>query len=249
MIWAGRRRRWIAAAAGALLVVSAAVIGVVLKGHWERFPERDPHERPELLLLTSLPIVFPEHFTLEGSKFPALAALQARYQVVPISIADARSLESRRLLLMAQPQAQPAEVLVELDQWVRSGGHVLLLADPALARPSERPLGDILRPPPAFADTGLLNHWGLRLESPDEPGIRSLEVDGREIRTLSPGRLVSTGGDCSVLGEGLVARCRVGAGSVSVIADADFLDLPDAAAANQAGNLDLLLAELARLER
>ena len=245
----GRRRRWIASAAGALLVISAAAVGFVLKDRSETLPERAPGERPELLLLTSLPIVFPEQFTLEGSKSPALAALETRYQVVPISIADARSLDSRRLLLMAQPQAQPAEVLVELDRWVRSGGNVLLLADPALARPSQRPLGDILRPPPAFADTGLLGHWGLRLESPDAPGVRSIEVEGRKIRTLSPGRLVATGGNCSIISEGFAARCRVGAGSVSAVADADFLDVRDAGGANQAGNLDFLLAELARLER
>lgn len=249
MIRAGRRRRWIAAAAGALLVISAAAVGFVLKDQSATFPARAPGERPELLLLTSLSIVFPEQFTLEGIKSPALAALQTRYKVVPISIADARSLGSRRLLLMAQPQAQPAEVLVELDQWVRNGGHVLLLADPALARPSERPLGDILRPPLAFADTGLLGHWGLRLQGPDEPGVRSLEVDGREIRTLSPGRLVATGGNCSVVSDGIVARCRVGEGSVTAVADADFLDLPHVEGANQVGNLELLLAELARLER
>ncbi|MGI8705340.1 MAG: hypothetical protein ACR2JJ_06040 [Sphingomicrobium sp.] len=245
----GRRRRWIAAAAGALLVISAAALGFVLKDQSTTFSARAPGERPELLLLTSLPIVFPEQFTLEGSKSPALAALQTRYTVVPVSTADTRSLDGRRLLLMAQPQAQPAEVLVELDRWVRNGGHVLLLADPALARPSERPLGDIFRPPTAFADTGLLAHWGLRLDSPDEPGARSLEVDGREIRTLSPGRFVATGGNCSLLSGGFVARCRVGEGSVSAVADADFLDLPDGERANQAGNLDLLLAELARLER
>ena len=80
-----------------------------------------------------------------------------------------RALKARRLLLMAHPRAQPAEVLVELDQWVRGGGQLLLLADPRLDWHSERPLGDRLRPPPAFADTGLLGHWGLRLERAAPP--------------------------------------------------------------------------------
>ena len=62
---------------------------------------------------------------------------------------------------MAQPLAQPAEDLVALDDWVRGGGRVLLLADPMLEWPSKRPLGDPLRPPPMFMDTGLLAHWGL----------------------------------------------------------------------------------------
>ena len=48
---------------------------------------------------------------------------------------------------MAHPLAQPAEDLVALDDWVRGGGRVLLLADPMLEWPSKRPLGDPLRPP------------------------------------------------------------------------------------------------------
>ena len=61
---------------------------------------------------------------------------------------------------MAHPLAQTAENLVALDQWVRGGGRVLLLADPMLEWPSERPLGDPLRPPPMFMDTGLLAPLG-----------------------------------------------------------------------------------------
>ena len=79
---------------------------------------------------------------------------------------------------MAQPRAQPAEDLVALDNWVRGGGRVLLLADPMLEWPSERPLGDPFRPPPTFADTGLLAHWGLKLDAPDEPGRRVGELGG-----------------------------------------------------------------------
>ena len=71
---------------------------------------------------------------------------------------------------MAHPLAQTAENLVALDAWVRGGGRVLLLADPMLEWPSKRPLGDPLRPPPMFMDTGLLAHWGLRLDAPDERG-------------------------------------------------------------------------------
>ena len=238
-----------AATAGALLVIGAAAVGVGLKERETTLPSRPPGERPELLLLSSLPIVFPEQFTLEGSKSSALAALESRYQVVPVSVADTGTLDGRRLLLMAQPQAQPAEVLVELDAWVRRGGHVLLLADPALEWPSERPLGDLLRPPPAFADTGLLAHWGLRLDAPDEAGPRAATVDGRDIRTVSPGRLAVTGPYCAASPDGLIARCRIGRGKATVVADADFLAVEHVEGTNRSGNLDLLLAELARLEQ
>ncbi len=238
------RRRWVAAALGALLMAIAVTAGIAFRSHSSGYAPRPPGERPALLLLTSLPIVFPEEFTLEGVGSPALTVLQSRYRVIPISVADRRSLDQHRLLLMAQPRAQPAEVLVELDQWVRSGGRVLLLADPALQWPSQRPLGDALRPPLAYADTGLLGHWGLRLDSSDDLGSTVIEAAGHRISTAAPGELVASGRECTVDEARLIARCRIGLGTATVIADADFLDSERLGAAN----LELLLAELDRLE-
>jgi hypothetical protein len=194
-------------------------------------PPRAAAERPELLLLTSLPLMFGEHFGLQSGGSPALTRLQQRYRVRPIGVADAASLGKGRLLLMAQPRAQPAEALVELDRWVRGGGHVLLLADPRLDWPSERPLGDLLRPPPMFADTGLLGHWGLTLAGPD-----SVELG-------DPGMLRSQG-NCELAEEAATAHCRIERGRATVIADADFInaETPDS------DGLDRLVAELGRLE-
>ena len=124
-----------------------------------------------MLLLTSLPLLFGEDFSLQGGGSPVLKALQGRYRVLPISVTDNRELAKGRLLMMAQPPAQTAENLVALDGWVRHGGRVLLLADPMLEWPSKRALGDPLRPPPMFQDTGLLAHWGLRLDAPDTPAV------------------------------------------------------------------------------
>src|SRR5690348_2993954 len=126
-------------------------------------PPRPPSARPALLLLTSLPLVFGEQFSLQASGSAALSALETRYRVLPISVSSPPELARCRLLLMAQPSPQPPEDLVALDEWVRGGGRVLLLADPMLEWPSARPLGDPLRPPPMFVDTGLLQHWGLTL--------------------------------------------------------------------------------------
>jgi hypothetical protein len=241
-------RRGPAAVAAALLLLIAAVTAIVLlQGRSPPVPEPRPEAgRPPLMLLSTLPLVFPEHFALTAPASPTLKALQSRYRIVPISVADAEQLDHRRLLLMAQPRAQPAEALVDLDQWVRKGGRVLLLSDPALEWPSERPLGSLLRPPFAFADTGLLAHWGLRLDAPDQLGPAARMVDGREIRMESPGTLVATGRDCAVEAS-FIAHCRIGQGEATVIADADFLnpDSPDAKTAN----LGFLLVELTRLER
>ena len=239
-----KRRSWLAALA-ACAIAGAAAIGVGLNR--DQVPAaRPPAERPTLALLTSLPLVFGESFGLESGGSPALTRLEQRYNVVPIGVADAASLEGRRLLLMAHPRAQPAEVLVELDQWVRGGGRVLLLADPRLDWPSERPLGDNLRAPPAFADTGLLGHWGLRLSGPDLQGPASVGNGDLTVVASSPGKLESR--SCVIVGHGFVARCRIGRGEATVIADADFLNVQGQGSGPTEHNLDLLVIELAKLE-
>lgn len=221
-----------------LLLAAAATVAIAGLG-WLGQPfrrddvpaARPVAERPTLALLTSLPLVFGESFGLEGGGSAALTRLGQRYKVMPISVADGPSLKSHRLLLMAHPRAQPAEALVDLDRWVRGGGHVLLLADPRLDWPSQRPLGDLLRPPPTFADTGLLDHWGLTLVRPEND------------QPKSPGALRGSGA-CKVGSDGLVARCRIGRGQATVIADADFINAEHPGAAG----LDRLIVELDRLE-
>lgn len=228
----------------AVLIAAAAVALAVSNRPLRPLPFRDPAHRPALLLLTSLPLVFGEQFSLQDGGSPALKALETRYRVVPISVTDERDLARGRLLLMAHPLAQPAEDLVALDDWVRSGGHVLLLADPMLEWPSERPLGDPLRPPPMFMDTGLLGHWGLRLDAPDKRGPAPRSLGGFAVATASPGLLY---GRCDISRDRLVAHCRIGRGEATIVADADLLDVNHLGRAAE-HNLDGLLAELARLE-
>ena len=234
-------RLWAALLLTAILIGGAAV-ALGNRHGLAKLPERPAAARPELLLLTSLPLVFAEKFGLQAAGSPALTALERRYRVAPISLTDAASLKGKSLLLMAHPLAQPAEALVDLDAWVRGGGRVVLLADPKLDWPSQRPLGDRLRPPPAFADTGLLGHWGLTLYAPDTNGPAERNVAGRRVTLQSPGSLA---GSCQISAGGLIARCAIGRGKATVIADADFLrsDDPDS------DNVQLLLDELDRAER
>jgi hypothetical protein len=234
----------------ALAIVAALLIGtaitVAVIGRQPRaLPPRPPNDRPALLLLTSLPIVFGEQFSLGDGGSPALTALSKRYRVLPIGVASGAELARAHLLLMAHPAAQPPEDLVALDDWVRRGGRVLLLADPLLEWPSSRPLGDPLRPAPMFTDTGLLNHWGLRLDAPDRRGREPLGLAGYNIMTDSPGRLA---GGCDISRDALVAHCRIGKGRATVVADADLLD-PKRLGTGADHNLDALMAELAELER
>lgn len=214
-------------------------------------------ERPVLLLLTSLPLVVGDRFALDAVGSPALDRLDRSFRVRAIGVADRSSLGAYRLLLMAHPRAQPADALIDLDSWVRRGGLVILLADPKLDWPSSRPLGDRLRPPPSFADSGLLAHWGLTLEPSVAPGPANRTLAGGFVVTSSPGRLVRIGSsDCAIANDGFVSRCRIGRGEVMVIADADFLNVSGrhanpagtVAGASQA-NLDALVTAIETLVR
>lgn len=229
----------------AILLIAALLVGVAALALATRSGgPRQEGERPALLLLTSLPLMFGEQFSLEGGGSDALTALEKHYRVLPISVTEPAELRRGQLLLLAHPPAQTPEDLVALDEWVRDGGKVLLLADPMLEWPSERPLGDPLRPPPMFADTGLLAHWGLRLDAPEERGPRLGQLGGHEILTASPGSLH---GNCEISADRLIAHCRLGKGSATVVADADFLAVRHLDGPTQ-NNLDALLAELAQLD-
>jgi hypothetical protein len=236
---------WARARALALATVVLLAGAAVLVDRKQRaLPPRPPSQRSSLLLLTSLPLVFGEQFSLQAGGSAALTALGTRYRVFPISVSSSTELAKGRLLLMAQPAAQPPEDLVALDDWVRGGGRVLLLADPMLEWPSSRPLGDPLRAPPTFVDTGLLQHWGLRLDAPEHEGDQKRKLAGFAVVTVSPGSLA---GRCGIGDRGLVADCHIGKGRAIVVADADFLDAPRFGGAGR-HNLDALLAELADLE-
>jgi hypothetical protein len=226
-----------------MIAVAATMIALVAIRR-TNMPGR-PAQRPTLLLLTSLPLVFNENFTLSDSGSPALKALQSRYQVVPISVTDGAELAKGGLLLMAQPPTQTAENLVVLDQWVRRGGHLLLLADPMLEWPSKLPLGDPLRPSAVFMDTGLIAHWGLRLDAPDRRGPAPRKLGSFEVMTDSPGSL---SGSCDISDDRLVAHCRIGRGRATIIADADLLDV-DQFGGDGNRDLDAILAELALVAR
>ena len=217
----------------------AALVALLLAG----CARAEPPPKPILLLVTGLPIVSGERFAVESIGSPALTRLEQDFRVRPIGISDRASLSGGELLLMAQPRAQPAEALVDLDRWVRAGGRVTILADPQLDWPSERPLGDALRPPYDYADTGLLAHWGLALDAPAAPGLVARRLGITDVMASSPGTLRKTGAvGCDILDAGFVARCRIGRGVALIVADADFLN-------GEVANLEALAATLEALRQ
>ena len=225
---------------------SAAIAALLLASCRDGTPARAPQDaKPELFLLTSLPLIWGEEFGLASQGSAALDALQDQYRVTAIDLPG--QLPKGALLLAAQPRALPASELVEMDDWVRAGGRLVLLADPMLEWPSELPLGDPRRPPLAFADTGLLGHWGLRLDKPVQRGAATASLGGQRVLVASPGTLVAKDPGCTISDGGLAARCRIGSGRAIVIADADFLNL--GSDPQDDGNLAALLSELRLLSR
>lgn len=185
--------------------------------------------RPELGLLTSLPIAFGESFALDQPASPLLQELEESFSVRPVD--GPEQLPPGGLLLAAQPQAMTAERLVALDKWVRDGGRLVLLADPSLGFESMRPLGDRFRPPLRYPDTGLLANWGLALAEQADNRLEAVETDlGRGIRLTASGlgSLTRAGGDCTLSPTRVVARCRIGRGYATVVADADLAMSPRA---------------------
>ena len=187
-------------------------------------PEPLQDRRPDLALLTSLPVAFAESFSLEPPNSPLLKALEQRFAVRPVD--GPEQLKAGGVLLAIQPQALTAERLVALDRWVREGGRLVLLADPSLTWESSRPLGDRFRPPISYPDTGLLRHWGLTLERETAPFAETVPQNlgqGISVEAASFGTLVAAKeSGCRLSAGGKVARCRVGKGRVTVVADADF---------------------------
>ncbi|MDP8914081.1 MAG: GldG family protein, partial [Pseudomonadota bacterium] len=186
-------------------------------------------EKPDLMLLTALPLVWGELGPLDASSRPAAAfkSLEREFAVRPLDVLDRTSLGSGTLLLLAQPRALAPTEFVALDDWVRNGGRALILTDPQLIWPSELPLGDIRRPPAIGLLGPVLEHWGLRLDPPAEPRAKVEQISSdsanRRLVMFAPGRLSSNTRLCTVALHAALADCRIGKGRAIVLADADML--------------------------
>lgn len=226
---AGLRKRL---AVGILLV-----LGLVLLLSALRYlrPDVQQAAKPPLGLMTTLPLQWSEggieaDLNAEAQPHPAFVRLQAQYDIQSLddfSDVDAKMLP---LMLLAQPRALGPAELAKLDAWVRGGGRLLLLADPALQWGSLYPLGDKRRPLFTSLLSPLFSHWGLELVLPmlDQQAIAVRDIDGITIRTQTPGewlpKIGETAAQCKIATGRLIADCRVGKGRALLVADADLLD-------------------------
>jgi hypothetical protein len=196
-----------------------------------------PSEPRKTLILTSLPLRTWVNggAAIEGPRdSAAVAAL--RHRIAPsLMFADglaAGSVGPDDRLLLAHPAALPPETLVEVDRFVRAGGRAVILADGLSSWPPPHPLGDPRNPPVTSLLTPLLDHWGVRLDAPVPGGASSEAVtvmhQGHRLALHSPGHFARLPGNCRGAAplpdsQPTIATCRIGQGTVVLLADADML--------------------------
>lgn len=205
---------------------------VALAGWWAFSPARMPDRT--VGLFTSLPILWSEADDLKGMVDPpsaphwARAVLQSNGKVIALD--TLLQLERVDVLVIAQPRPLMPEENVSLDAWVRAGGHLLMFADPMLTQESAFALGDRRRPQDVALVSPILARWGLELQfDENQPGgVRESAGEGLPINLAGSFKAFPGGHDarCALAKDGLIARCEIGKGRATLVADAALLE-PD----------------------
>lgn len=199
-------------------------------------------DRPALGLMTSLPLYWPlgaelAEIATGTAELPwQRAALEERFGLVlldtlsPIAALGLDEAESDPLagltrLAVIQPRGLAPADNVALDEWVRSGGRLLLVLDPQLSGEYELPLGDPRRPSDVALIPPVVARWGLAVRYDDQQdfALRRVPLGAGTLPLLLAGEIVvdpAASARCTLFAEGAGARCRVGKGQVTMLADA-----------------------------
>ncbi len=230
--------------AGILALAVAALLGANTASAQES-------SRPPLALMGTVPIYWGEAEGLAGlldtqtTGHWARPVLERSFELVPLDYLSSAALEVHGTLLLAQPRALSAEENVALDGWVRGGGRLLLFADPMMTGDSHYGLGDRRRPQDVALLSPILAHWGLdlRFDAQQPAGVQLVEGDGWNLPVNLAGQFyASGGGTCRFEADRVIARCRLGAGEVLLMADAALLDFERPPMAAETGLQALLAA-------
>jgi hypothetical protein len=218
-----------------LALLAAAIVAV----GWSAAQRGTVDGRP-IGLFTTLPILWSESGDLAAEisgQEPAhwaKAALARRGTIQPLDMLAGppghAPLDKLARLVIAQPRPLSPQENVALDDWVKRGGQLLLLADPALTEDSAYAIGDPRRPQAVVLLSPILTRWGLELRFDEaQPfGEVEREVMGMAIPVNLPGQFAAQGqANCRLWGEGLAVTCRVGKGRVVALANAAVLERED----------------------
>ncbi len=218
-----------------LAIVAALLIGLMV-AQW--IQDRPQETKPRIGLMTTLPLIWGEGGLTaaadpDRAQAPAMERLSEHFDIVPIDTVAALPKAKIAALVLAQSRRMAPAELVKLDEWVRRGGRVIILADPALHWESSYPIGDRRRPLFTSLLSPLFSHWGLELVLPMENAEEKSVIKLGEyiVRTSSVGawqRLktaqTAQTAQCSVALNLVMTECTVGQGKAVLVADADLLD-------------------------
>lgn len=221
------------------VVLSALVVLAGCGAPSDALPEQSA-PATEIGLLTSLPLFWPETdgpadmLSPDGAIPWPRALIEQRHVLVPLDTLDgAQGLARVSVAVLAQPRPLSAGENVALDDWVRAGGHVLVFADPALTEDSRFGFGDRRRPMDTAMLSPILARWGLELAFDEDAPAGEAQLDDAVAGALPvnlPGQLAvsanrgESAGECRVETDAVVARCRIGRGSATIVADAALFE-------------------------
>jgi hypothetical protein len=221
------------------LVLALGAIG------WAVYSKEQKPQEP-IGLFTALPLLWQDGGELGAELRPdakphwAKAVFDDHGGAVPLDTLDGagstRALAGLHRLVIAQPRVLSPGENVALDNWVRGGGHLLLIIDPAYTEESAFPIGDPRRPPAQAMLSPILMRWGLELQfDADQPlAPKVSDVMGVKLPTVLPGRFATRGQDnCRLWGDGLAVTCAIGKGRIFALADAALLERDDPGGAGE----------------
>lgn len=220
--------------------LAVAVVVALAVWYWTPDPAKTPVQTVSLSdnplqvsLMTSLPLVWSEGASMsdiiggKAAPSPIFEHWQQRYDLRAVDSFEDLEKAPPDVIILAQPGAMDPADLAVLDKWVRAGGRVVVLTDPALTWPSVFPLGDNRRPLITGLLSPLLGHWGLELLAPEVEGegMVELQMDGLTVATSGIGTFRLQGDSSCTLSAGqILAACQIGEGRAILLADADFLN-------------------------
>lgn len=202
-------------------------------------------ERPQLGLMTSLPLYWPV-----GMDFGDIARgngevpwqrnlMEQQFELTPLDTLtpipalspdepDIDPLAALGHLAVIQPRGLSAADNVALDEWVRDGGQLLLVLDPMLSSEHDMPLGDPSRPVGSALIPPVVSRWGLEVSfDEDQPLERQVPLGADVLNVSLAGDIQVAEGstpDCEIVADGVIARCSVEQGTITLLADADVFE-------------------------
>lgn len=207
-------------------------------------------ERHPLALMTSIPIYWGDGADIGDLVSPSRQktfvrkVLEQRYDLSPVdtlALQDGLTGDAPKTdplagierLLIVQPRGISPEDNAALDRWVRKGGKLFIALDPLLTNTYSVSIADPRHPSASAQIPAVVRRWGLGMKYDESQPFEAREIEGAGtiVPVMMAGELVPVGeagaegrADCEIEPEGIIARCSVGLGSVTVFADAAIFE-------------------------